>query len=115
MIRFKTRFRLLVLLIAAGVIIQSCTTSGPGLFAKKSPHEQYADKINNAGLSKTALGKLWLDAAQAGLTRPLTVNLPYRETGYFPSEQPQSLGLKFTAKRGEKLKIRLDKKPATDF
>ena len=115
MIKVKTRSTFFFLVIATGAIIQSCTTSGPGLFSKKSPHEQYADKINNAGLNKTALGKLWLDAAQAGLTRPLTVSLPYRETGYFPSERPQSLGLKFTAKRGEKLKITLDKKPERDF
>ncbi|MEJ7677222.1 MAG: hypothetical protein WKG06_04985 [Segetibacter sp.] len=36
----------------------SCTTSGPsGIFGKKSPHEQYADKIKNAGLQETALGR----------------------------------------------------------
>jgi peptidoglycan LD-endopeptidase LytH len=115
MIRFNTRTGFFVLFVITAAIVQSCTTSGPGLFAKKSPHEQYADKINNAGLNKTALGKLWLRAAEAGLTRPLTVNLPYRETGYFPAERPQALGLRFTANRGQKLKITLDKNPGTDF
>jgi murein DD-endopeptidase MepM/ murein hydrolase activator NlpD/SH3-like domain-containing protein len=102
---------LLITMIAA-----SCTTSGPaGIFGKKSPHEQYEDKIKNAGLQETAMGKLWLSAAEQSLTSPLSINLPYSETGYFAADQPKAAGLLFHAKRGEKVTVNLSKKPATGF
>lgn len=98
------------------IITASCTTSGPaGFFAKKSPHELYGEKIKNAGLQETALGKLWFSAAQQSLASPLTINLPYTETGYFSADQPRAAGLQFHGKRGEKLNIILSKKPTTGF
>ena len=106
-------FPLAIILLIA--LIQSCTTPGRGLFAKKTPHQQYGEKISNAGLKETALGRLWFLAAQQALTRPLRIELPYRETGYFPADKPQSAGLRFTARRGEKLKISLSKKPSDGF
>jgi murein DD-endopeptidase MepM/ murein hydrolase activator NlpD len=98
------------------VITASCTTSGPaGFFAKKSPHELYGEKIKNAGLQETALGKHWFSAAEQSLASPLTINLPYTETGYFSADQPKAAGLLFHGKRGEKLSISLSKKPTIDF
>lgn len=105
-----------ILLLLVTVISKSCTTTGPaGIFGKKNPHEQYADKIKNAGLQETALGRLWFEAAAQSLSSPLSVNLPYNETGYFAAEQPKAAGLLFKAKRGEKLTINLSKKPETGF
>lgn len=98
------------------IITASCTTSGPsGFFSKKSPHEIYGEKIKNAGLQETALGKLWFSAAEQSLSSPLTINLPYTETGYFSAEQPKAAGLLFQGKRGEKLNISLSKKPTAGF
>lgn len=104
---------LLLFLIIAAV---SCTTSGPaGIFGKRSPHEQYEDKIKNAGLQETALGKLWLAAAEQSLASPLSIGLPYSEAGYFAAEQPRAAGLLFHCKQGEKLHINLSKNPSTGF
>jgi peptidoglycan LD-endopeptidase LytH len=111
---FSRKFLLAQLAIVI-IIFQSCSSSAPGLFAKKTPHQQYGDKISEAGLKQTALGRLWFLAAEQALSKPLMISLPYRETGYFPAEKPQSAGLAFTAKRGEKLKITLEKKPANGF
>lgn len=108
--------RNIVLFLSVTVISVSCTTSDPaGIFGKKSPHEQYADRIKNAGLQETALGRLWFAAAEKSLSSPLSVNLPYSETGYFAAEQPKAAGLLFNVKRGEKLQINLSKKPETGF
>ncbi|MCW3109719.1 MAG: hypothetical protein JWQ09_4225 [Segetibacter sp.] len=97
-------------------IATSCTTPGPsGLFGKKSAHDDYGDKIKNAGLNETALGRQWFSAAEQSLTSPLSVNLPYSETGYFAAEEPKAVGIIFQAKRGEKLTINLSKKPAAGF
>ncbi len=98
------------------LFVVSCTTTGPsGMFGKKSPHEVYGDKIKEAGLQETALGKQWFLAADQSLLYPLIVNLPYSETGYFPADKPKALGVRFHAKRGEKITVNLTKKPTTGF
>lgn len=98
------------------VIATSCdTNSPPGLFGKKNLHDQYANKIKNAGLNETALGRQWFAAAEESLASPLSVNLPYSETGYFAAEEPKAAGITFRAKRGEKLTITLTKRPTTGY
>ncbi len=93
----------------------ACSTSGPGLFSKRTPHEQYSKKISDAGLEKSALGRAWLNAAQLGLNQPTKISIPYKERGYFAADKPQSTGLRFSAKRGEKLNIVIEKRPSTGF
>src|ERR1700754_1207096 len=98
------------------LFIFSC--SGPkngGLFTSRTPHEKYSAKLNEAGLDKTALGRSWATMASKALTQPLTVNLPYKETGYFPAASPEAAGFRFTARRGDQLVITCAKKPANGF
>jgi murein DD-endopeptidase MepM/ murein hydrolase activator NlpD len=83
----------------------SCSTSSRGLFAKKTPHELYQKRLTDAGLNTTALGSLWLNAANKALRQPVNIQLPYKETGYFAAEQPSAFGYEFKARRGEKLEI----------
>jgi murein DD-endopeptidase MepM/ murein hydrolase activator NlpD len=85
------------------------------LFGKKTPHEAYAKKIEDAGLKETALGDAWFKAAAITLSQPLHVSLPYTETGYFSAEKANAIGLRFHARRGEKIKITLAKRPVEDF
>lgn len=95
--------------------IVSCKSSGPGIFGKKSPHEQYGIRLENAGLKKTALGTAWFRAAEQSLATAININLPYQEAGYFSAERPHAMALRFSARRGQKLAIRLNKKPVTNF
>jgi murein DD-endopeptidase MepM/ murein hydrolase activator NlpD len=85
------------------------------LFGKKTPHEQYGQKINDAGLKETALGRLWFNAAEQSLSKPLSISTPYSEAGYFAADRPVAAGFRFQAKRGQKLNITLQKKPAAGF
>lgn len=96
-------------------ILHSCSSPGPGLFGKKTPHEQYEKKIIDAGLKETALGDAWLKAAAITLSSPLDVTLPYSETGYFAEDKANGIGFRFKARRGQKLKIILTKKPVENF
>ncbi|WP_207531643.1 M23 family metallopeptidase [Desertivirga arenae] len=94
----------------------SCSVTGPsGIFGKKSPHEQYGQKLADAGLKQTVLGKLWLQQAEESLEKPLLVTIPYKEAGYFPAEKPRAVSLKFETKRGERISVSLLKKPSTNF
>ena len=97
------------------VFLIACKTSGPGIFGKKTPHEQYADGLINAGLQSTALGQFWFRIAEQSIASPLTIAVPYKETGYFAADRPVASGLRFNAVRGQKLSIALEKKPTTNF
>src|SRR3954453_1404081 len=114
--KFYNSWNCLLLFLFISAFTASCSTSGPaGLFGKKSPHEQLEDKIKTAGLQETALGRMWLNAAEKSLISPVSINIPYSETGYFPADQAKAIGLLFAAKRGEKVKISLSKNPGANF
>ncbi len=104
----------LVFMLAC-VFFIACSTPNRGLFAGKTAHERYADKISNAGLKETSLGQNWFTAAGKGLTQPLAIKLPYKEVGYFDAAEPAAAGYRFTARRGDKVLILLTKKPAAGF
>ena len=104
------------LLILVVIVFLFVSCSGPsGLFGKRSPHEQYQQKLNNAGLQQTALGKLWSTEARRSLEQPLTITVPYKEAGYFAADRPRAMALKFGAKKGQQLSISLEKKPVSGF
>lgn len=104
----------LVSMVACFLCI-ACSAPNRGLFAGKTAHQRYADKISNAGLKETSLGQNWFTAAGKGLTQPLAIKLPYKEVGYFDAAQPAAAGYRFTARRGDKVLIVLTKKPAAGF
>jgi murein DD-endopeptidase MepM/ murein hydrolase activator NlpD/SH3-like domain-containing protein len=68
-----------------------------------SAHERYANALSKAGLEKTALGQDWLAAAQTSIRKPLTVSLPFRETGYFAASEARAVGYAITLRDGQKL------------
>lgn len=96
------------------ILLFSCS-SGNSLFNNKSLHEAYGDKIKNAGLSNTALGKQWFSAAAEALSQSQLIELPYKEQGYFPAANPTAMGLMFSVKQGEKVKIELKTLPVSSF
>ncbi len=104
----------LVLFLSLVSFIYSCK-SGRNLFGSKRLHEQYAEKLKDAGLQETALGRSWFAAADAALASPQPITIPYQETGYFAAEKPRAAGLKFSAKQGEKLFFKIEKNPASGF
>lgn len=95
-------------------LLFSCR-SNLNIFSSKSLHEQYGNRLKKAGLENTELGKSWFFAAKQALEVPRDADLPYKETGYFAAEKPAAAGLKFNAKRGEKLIISINKNSTIDF
>lgn len=96
-------------------LMASCSTSQRGVFVKKTPHEKYESKLKEAGLANTQLGQLWMQAANKSLTTPISINLPYKETGYFEMNMPGASGYVFSAKRGEKVNIQVTTNPQIGF
>jgi len=104
-------FVLFVWLVSCFVF--SCSTAAPNLFAKQTLHEQYGKKLTDAGLNETAIGRQWFTASQQALQSPVAITIPYKEFGYFAAEKPRAVGLKFRAKRGEKLTVQLSNRSAS--
>src|SRR4051812_13488985 len=102
----------IITLYIFSVCLYSCTSLHRGLFTTRTPHERYEDELTNTGLKGTALGVQWFTAADKGIRTPLSISLPYKETGYFAAEHPDAAGYVFTCRRGEKLMVTLSQKPA---
>ncbi len=101
---YSLKYPAIILLV---VTLSSCEIFGPGqgIFTSPSPHEKYAQSLKTANLDKTALGSLWLTASQRSLQDSLLINLPYRESGYFPAQLPFAVGYRVQAERGDVLSI----------
>lgn len=97
------------------LLFMACSTSGPGIFGKQNLHDQYAQKLTNAGLKETALGTLWFNAAEQALSNPVPITLPYKEISYFAADKPRAVGLQFSGKQGEKLVFQIKKNPSGPF
>lgn len=90
--------------------IASCSSTSRSIFSKRTPHEQYAEVLDDNDLDKTPEGRQWLAASTMALKDPASVQMPYRQHGFFASDKPRALGLRFTAKRGERLNFAVSKK-----
>ncbi|MFD0792262.1 peptidoglycan DD-metalloendopeptidase family protein [Mucilaginibacter litoreus] len=97
--------------------LSACSKNkGPlALFKKLSPHDAYAQRLKDNGFGQTAMGSAWLQEAERTTSNPLNVKIPYKETGYFADEKVGSTALRFDARRGQKIRVSLTKKPAINF
>lgn len=88
------------------VAISSCGPSQRSLFGeKKTPHEKYSDKIKNAGLDVTEMGKLWFTAANRAMEFPQQIKLPFKQSDSFSAITPGASGYLIEGKRGGVINI----------
>lgn len=84
-----------------------------GIFQQTTPHQAYARKLKQAGLTETALGRDWLRAADQALRDSLVVKLPFQESGFFPADRAVATGLRYPVRTGETIHISLTLAPGT--
>ncbi|MEO6316670.1 MAG: M23 family metallopeptidase [Chitinophagaceae bacterium] len=108
--KVKNAFLFLPLLLAA--VLLACNSTKQGFFTRKTPHENYASGLQQAGLSATRLAILWQQAAERSLAQPLKITLPFKESGYFAVDNPGAAGYQFSLRRGEKLSVGVSRRPA---
>ena len=97
-------------MLLTALIAAACNSSLNNIFSKQTPHEQYAEVLDDNDLDKTPEGRQWLAVSKTALADAQPIAIPYRQHGYFAPGKARALGLKFTAKRGEKLTFTLNKK-----
>lgn len=88
----------------------SCGSTLKNVFGNTTPHEAYAEKLDDRGLDKTPEGRAWLQASKAALANPVSVSLPYRQQGVFHADKARALGLQFSARTGQQLNFTITKK-----
>ena len=82
-------------------------TDVPRLFERSTPHEAYAQKLQEAGLADTALARDWLAAAERALTEPKTASLPLTNEVTHAPAAPQAYGYRLQLQRGRVLNVSL--------
>lgn len=89
----------------------SCGSAAGKFFGdKKTPHEKYANKIEDDPRRIQ-----WLDVANNSLDHAQSISLPYRHIGVFPAGKPRALALEFSAKRGERIQFDIQKSNTTGY
>lgn len=104
------KISILVLCLCAS-IFYSCKSGSTNLFKPSSPHEIYKRKLIAAGLDKSNLGLSWINSSATSKEKALDISIPYKETGYFPSDKTPAHSYKFTVIKGQKIYVSLNKKP----
>jgi murein DD-endopeptidase MepM/ murein hydrolase activator NlpD len=98
------------LLLLIAIIASSCSSGLANIFEKKTPHEKYAEKVEDK-FEKTQ----WLAASERALNDAQSVSLPYSLYGFFQTDKPRALGLQFHARAGEQLQFHIGKKAGSSF
>jgi murein DD-endopeptidase MepM/ murein hydrolase activator NlpD len=100
-----------LLLLLAAVIVSSCNSSfTKNIFRHKTPHETYADHLDDKGLDNTPEGRQWFTASRTALEHPVEMQLPYKIHAFLQPEKPRALGIQFKAKQGQRLTFTINKK-----
>jgi murein DD-endopeptidase MepM/ murein hydrolase activator NlpD len=97
-------------LVSAIFFCESCNSSINKFFNTKTPHESYARQVE-----KSAGGQRWLAVSKAALLSPAGIDLPYRHKGLFPAATPRALALKFTAKKGQRIRFEIGRETKDSF
>jgi len=73
--------RISPILLLVACISFSCGTTLHKIFdSNKTPHEEYAEKLEDKNLDDTPEGRAWLAASKKALEAPQAIQLPYKQT-----------------------------------
>ena len=102
-----------VFILLTGLLLGSCSGKQTlrGVFQKQTAHEKYEQSLRAANLQNTGLGRDWIEASRNALRDSISISkLPFKETGYFKSNQPMATGYRFKAPRGQVVDIAVETK-----
>jgi peptidoglycan LD-endopeptidase LytH len=111
-------FKKYLLLIATILLFFGCGYEKPimrGLMNGTTPHEKYVKSLQLSDFDQTVLGQRWIKAGEKVFKESTLVELPYHETGKFVPEKPSAAGIKFSAFRGEIVKVKVEIVDSDDF
>ncbi|OEK04689.1 hypothetical protein BFP71_14655 [Roseivirga misakiensis] len=86
----------------------------PAPFKPRNDHEAYEHSLEEANLLSTALGADWQKSAQTSLESPIKISSPYEEAIYIDEKEAVALGYQFSAKRGQKIQVNVERMSQND-
>jgi murein DD-endopeptidase MepM/ murein hydrolase activator NlpD len=91
--------------LATACLLASCEAATELVLPPRleSPREQYRASLEHFGLAETALGRDWVEAGDRALRDPIEIDLPHRETAYFPADSAVALGYRLRGQRGRRI------------
>ncbi|MEN8376573.1 MAG: M23 family metallopeptidase [Gemmatimonadota bacterium] len=103
--RQGARVRVLIVTSLAGVLALGCEAATDLVTLPRidSPREAYRESLRQARLDETALGRDWVVAGDRALTDPIPIELPLRETAFFPADSAVALGYRLRGLRGRRI------------
>ncbi len=88
------------------LMLVSCNSGVKGIFTKKNAREKYEDQVEK--LHPAEAGS-WKNAAALALANPLTVPLPYVESGSLYGDSADVSSFRFSVKGGQKVQVKLER------
>jgi len=70
----------------------------------RTAYDRYAERIRDAGLDSTALGREWLAASDSALRAPFAAALPAREVGIYSRSEARAVAYRFSLREGQRLR-----------
>jgi murein DD-endopeptidase MepM/ murein hydrolase activator NlpD len=74
-------------------------------FKQESPYEKYVRTLQETSMGTRPMVVQWVAAGAPELHDSVTITLPFTETGYFPSSEPQARTYRFDVKDGQVLTL----------
>ncbi len=102
---FLTSVAIGILLI---VYMRSCRQEiVPERYRPRNEHETYKQSLRQANILESALGQEWLKSSRQSLENPFTVNPPHKEAFFLDPAKAESMGYRFSVKRGQKIEVKV--------
>ncbi len=80
-----------------------------------TPHERYAQRLADAELDQTALGRDWLAAAEEALAAPVAIATPHREESYLDASEVMAVAYRVPLRRGQHLEVSFESAPDSAY
>jgi len=80
-----------------------------------TPHERYVQRLRDAGLDQTALGRDWVAAAESALANAVVIGAPYREESYLDPREAMAVAYRISLRNGQRLEVAFESAPDSSF
>ncbi len=77
----------------------------PEKYQPTDAHDAYRHALQQAGLSESALGRDWMQAAEDAIGQPTRVEAPFQEVLYIDPAAAFAVGYRFPVQHGQKIEV----------
>ncbi|MCZ6520683.1 MAG: peptidoglycan DD-metalloendopeptidase family protein [Bacteroidetes bacterium] len=81
----------------------------PKPYRPRSEYDAYRHQLESANLLGTNMGQDWQNAGWQAMVAPVKIDPPYMEAFYLASTGTEAVGYRFSAKRGQKIEININR------